>query len=127
MVLKPTAFGSVLRATQIKLACEAIEGFDFFACLSATHDDGVIAQFVVVKSVERVAEFEHDVIGDVDDVVDAGYATGFEPVFQPGGRRLDFYAADGSRGETSAELRRANFNFDGVSGFSRGFCQFWRD
>src|SRR5450631_1294901 len=74
-----------------------------------------------------MAELEHDVIGNVDHVVDAGDATGFEAVFEPRGRRQDFYAADDAGGETSAQFRGADFDFDGVGGFGGGFRRFWRN
>ena len=105
---------------------EAVESFYFFtlrvgsgggAGIGAAHDDGMVAQFVVVESVQRVAKLEHDVVGNVDDVVDAGYAAGFEAILEPRGRRLNFYAANDAGGETAAQLRRADFHFYGVSSF----------
>ena len=85
----------------------------------------MIAHFVVVESVERVAELEHDVIGNVDDVADAGDAAGFEAILQPRGRRLNFYAANDASGEAAAQFRRVNFDFYGVGSFCRGFSRAW--
>ena len=45
----------------------------------------MITDQIVVECVERVAEFEHHVVGNVDDVVDAGDAGGFEAIFEPWG------------------------------------------
>ena len=95
----------------IELALDAIQSFNFPPCgircaggagIRAAHNDSVVAYFVVVEGVQRVAKLQHDVIGDVDDVVDAGNAASFEPVFEPRWRRLNFYAADYARGETPA-------------------------
>ena len=80
----------------------------------------MVADFVVVESVQRMAELEHDVVGNVDDVIDAGDAARFEPVFQPRRGRLDLHAANDARGEASAQFRRLDFDFDGVAGFGGG-------
>ena len=38
----------------------------------------MILEFVEVEGVQRLAEFEEDEIGDIDDVVDRAQADGFE-------------------------------------------------
>jgi hypothetical protein len=43
----------------------------------------VVANLVVIESVQRMAEFEHHVIRNIDDVADAGDAGSFQAVFQP--------------------------------------------
>ncbi len=81
----------------------------------------MIADFVVVVSVKRVAELEHDVIRDVDDIADAGDAAGFEAVFQPLRRWLDFCAANDARGEAAAKFGRLDFDFYGFGCFCCAF------
>ena len=78
--------------------------------LGLADDDAMIAHLVVVESVQRMAELEHHVVGDVDDVVDAGDAAGFEAVAQPWRRGLNFHAANHARGEAAAKFRRLNFD-----------------
>ena len=102
----------------IEGAFEAIERANFFAGFGAADADAVIADLIVIVSVERVAKLEHDVIRNVDDIADAGDAGGFEAIFQPLGRWLYFYAANDARGEAAAEFGRLDFYFDGFGGFS---------
>src|SRR5580704_9158254 len=83
--------------------------------------------FVVVVRVKRVAELEHDVIGDVDYVADAGDAAGFEAVFQPFWRWLDLCAANDACGEAAAEFGRLDFDFYGVGRFCCAFCRLRRE
>ena len=64
----------------IEGALEAVESANFFAGFCATDADAMIADLVVVVRVQRMAELEHDVVGDVDDVADAGDAAGFETI-----------------------------------------------
>ena len=109
----------------IEGALEAVERADFFAGLCAADADAMVADFVVVVGVKRVAKFEHDVVGDIDGVADAGDAGGFEAVFQPFRGRLDFYAANDAGGEAAAKFGRLDFDFCSVGGFCgafRGLC-----
>ncbi len=117
-----------------KYAFDLIERFDFLVGpaggnhvgggLCRANNDAVIADFVVVVRVERLAEFEHYVVRDVDDVVDAGDAGRFETFAEPGRRGLDFYAANYPGGEAAAEFRDLNFDLDCVAGPRRAFCGF---
>src|SRR5882724_530981 len=75
-----------------------------------------------------MAELEHDVVGGVDDVVDAGYAGGFEAVFEPLRRRLNFCATNDTRGEAAAKFGRLDFDAGGVGGLCAGdFFRLRRD
>ena len=80
--------------------------------LRFANDDFVVAHFVVVEGVQRVPELQHHVVRNIDDVADAGDAGGFEAVFQPFGRRLDFYVSNDARGEAAAEFGRLDFDFE---------------
>src|SRR6266567_335030 len=106
---------------RIKLALDAIECFHFFVLLGAADDNFVITDFVVIEGVKSVAELEHNVIGNIDDVADAGNAGSFEAVFEPFGGRLDFHVANDASGEAAAEVRGLNRHSYGVSGFGRAF------
>ncbi len=87
----------------------------------------MIAYFVVIKSVQRVAELEHHVVRNVDDVADAGDAGSFEAVFQPFRGRLDLHVSNDTGGEAAAKLRGLNLDFYGVTGFGGGFQRFRRN
>src|SRR5882762_3131905 len=112
---------------RIELALDAVERSDFFAGPGAADDDFVVANFVVIESVQRVAEFEHHVIRNIDDVADAGDAGSFEAVFQPFWGRLDLDVSNDAGGEAPAEFRGLNFDFYGVAGFRRTFGRLGRD
>src|SRR5216683_3889268 len=76
---------------------------------------------------QRMAELQHDVIGNVDDVADAGDARSFEAVFQPFWRGLDFHVSNDSSSEAAAEFRGLDFYFYGVAGFRRTFRRLGRN
>src|SRR6266566_9113314 len=71
-----------------------------------------------------MAKLEHHVVRNVDDIADAGYAGGFEAVFQPFWRGLNLYVSNDAGGEAAAEFRRLNFDFYGVAGFGGAFRWF---
>jgi hypothetical protein len=97
----------------IEGALDAVESTDFFAGFCAADDDAMITDFVVVEGVKRVAELEHDVVRDIDNVADAGNAGRFKTVFQPFWRWLDFCAANYAGGKAAAEFGRLDFDFYG--------------
>ena len=51
--------------------------------------------------------FQHHQIGDVDDVIDRAYASLFEPLLQPAGRRGDLQPLQGRHAEQSAGFNRS--------------------
>ena len=110
-----------------ELSLDAIEGFDCFAGLGAANNNFVLANFVVIESVQRVAELKHHVIRNVDNVADAGDARSFQAVFQPFWGRLDLYVSNDTGGEAPAEFRGLNFDFYGVAGFRRTLSRLGRD
>ena len=59
----------------------------------------------LVKGMERLADFHHHVVGDIDDVVDRADADGFEPVRAASRGWRQLYAADAAGGVERAELR----------------------
>src|SRR5207248_11391588 len=64
---------------------------------------------------------------NIDDIADARDTRGFEAVFQPFWRRLDFHIANDARGEAAAEFGRLDFDFYGVASFGGAFRRFWRN
>src|SRR5258708_11303710 len=120
---------------RIKRSLDPVEGAHLFrsrltggvAGLGAADDDFVVANFVVIERVQRVAEVEHHVIRNIDDVADAGDAGSFEAVFQPFWGRLNLDVSNDTGGEAPAEFRGLNFDFYGVAGFRRTFGRLGRD
>src|SRR4029077_4172885 len=88
----------------VESALDAVEGAEFFFWFCRADHDAMVADFVVVEGVQGVPELEHDVVGSVDDVADAGDAGGFEAVLEPLRGGLNFGAANQAGGEAAAEL-----------------------
>jgi len=84
----------IMQMPGFESAFYAVQSADFSFGLGGADDDAVVADLVVIEGVESVAEFEHYIIGGVDDVIDAGYAGGFEAVFEPLRRGLNCCAAN---------------------------------
>ena len=64
----------------------------------------VSSQQVGIEGVQRLAQLEHHVVGDVDHVVQRPPARGDDPLGEPLGRRPDLDAADEPRGVACAQL-----------------------
>ncbi len=60
----------------------AVEGGDCFVFFGGANDDAAV-DVGLVEGVHWLAEFGHDIIGDVDDVVVSAVADGFQSLFEP--------------------------------------------
>ncbi len=99
----------------VQAALVAVQGGDEGLVASGpTDNDTAAAQGGEVKGVQRLAGFEHHVVGDVDDIVDRPHAHGAQPLLQPLRRRADGDLADFPGGVTGTEFRR--FDADLVPG-----------
>ena len=58
---------------------------DRFARLGASDDDTSPVEERPVEGVQRLAPFEHDIIGDIDDVVDRTHTGRLQSLLYPGG------------------------------------------
>src|SRR5256885_9602001 len=88
----------------------------------------MITHAIEIESVHGIAELEHDEIGDVHYVADAGNAGGFEAVFEPLRRGLNFGAAQHASGVAAAELWGLDFDAYDIRSFRRsGFLCLWRN
>ncbi len=67
---------------RIDLRLAAVEQFQRFADATAAHDDRA-GQRVIVERMQRLAEFEHDQIGHVDDRADRTQAAATQAFGQP--------------------------------------------
>src|SRR5581483_870846 len=88
-----------------QLSFDAVEGGEFFDCAGAPHQDFFSGQTIEIEGVQRLAGFEHDVVGRIDDRVDRANAAGFQAVAQPGRRRRHGDAVHEPRGVARAEAR----------------------
>ena len=67
----------------------AVQGGAFFIGGAAADDDLAVFQTTVIKGVHGLAIFQHDVVGDVDNIVDRADACGAQAVTHPAGGGLD--------------------------------------
>ena len=65
---------------------------------------GPLDQYVIIEGVQRLAPFQHDEVGDVDDVVDRPHAGVGQPALHPAGGRADLDVADQGRGIAGGQL-----------------------
>src|SRR5438477_323476 len=75
-------------------ALAAVDDGDLLHFARATDDDPPAFYFVKVKRVQRLAQLEHHIVGDVDDIIDRAQADGFEPPPHPVGAWSDANISD---------------------------------
>ena len=93
----------------------AIEEQHLLASLGQTHVDGA-GELRVVEGVQRLAEFEHHVVGDVHEGADRTDAAAQQALLHPlGGRRLGVDAADDAAAVTRAGFRRVEHDHPRVA------------
>ncbi len=68
---------------RIQLALHAVQRCQLFVQPGATDDDLTALQLIRIEGMQRMAQFHHDVIGHVRDVVDGPHAHGFKPLPEP--------------------------------------------
>ena len=89
----------------VQRAGDAIEGHQRLTRRGPADDEPVGGDPVVIKRVHRLPEFEHDIVRDVDDVVDRPDARGLQPPLDLVGGRPDAHALDHPGREPGAALR----------------------
>ena len=72
----------------VQFVFDSVERRELFAWLGISDDDLVAVQFVSVERVKRLTEFEHHVVGKVDQEADGADARSFEPRLDPSGGRV---------------------------------------
>ncbi len=88
----------------------AVEGLHLLAGFGAPDDDGrsifprLGLQEVVIEGVQGLAEFQHHVVGDVDDVVDRPHAGPDQPLLHPEGGWPDGDVPDVGGGIAGAQF-----------------------
>ena len=87
-----------------QLTLDAVQGLQRFARLRPPHHDAAL-QRLVVESMQGLARFEHDVIGDVHDVVDRALAGVLQTSLHPRRGRLDGDVLDQRSRVAGAQVR----------------------
>ncbi len=81
-----------------ELTLDVIQSNQCLAGFGPAYDDGVIFETVIVKGVQRLVVFQHDVVSNVDHVADGAEPRLGEPVLQPLGGRTNLDAGDEAGG-----------------------------
>ena len=90
----------------------AVQSDKFLALLRPAHDNPVACDRVVVIGVHRLSVLFHDIIGNVDDIVDRADAVGSEPPLHPLRRGTDLDIFHDAGGIARAQIRIAHFHLD---------------
>ena len=85
-----------------ELVLAGIERVDDFAISCRADDELAACEFGMVEHMAGVAQFERDVVGDIDDIVDRALPEGFDGFTKPLGRWADLDIADEPSGEERA-------------------------
>ena len=88
----------------------AVQCLDGLAGAGVADNDLVALDILDVKGVHRLAVLEHDVVGDVDDVVDRAHAAGAQTLAHPARGRADLDIFDDSGHIALAELLVLHLN-----------------
>ena len=82
----------------------AIQSGDFFAVFCPAYPDLSLVDGSQVKGVHGLAVFQHDVVGNVHDVVDGAHAHGAQPLPHPLGGGDNLHVADHPGGVAGAQV-----------------------
>jgi hypothetical protein len=106
----PFCSSAMSRFSVVSLCALAVERDELLAGPRAADDNGRFAILafgdeVIIKRVQRLADFEHHVIRHVHDVVDAADADFFQRASEANPGWPDFHAFDDAGGVTRAKIR----------------------
>ena len=82
----------------------AVKGLDGLAVAGAADNDAAVGQALVVERMHRLAVLEHNIVGDINDVVDRTNAAGVQTLAHPRRRRLDLDILDNAGGVARAQV-----------------------
>src|SRR6185369_1553104 len=94
-----------------KSSLNTVESLQLLSRCSTTNNDATTAEFFEVESVQRLAEFVQNVVGDVGNIIDGPLTDCFETPGQPLRRWANLDASHESRGITRTEI--GIFDLDG--------------
>ena len=81
-----------------------IEGLDGLTVAGAADNDAAVGQALVVESVHRLTVLEHNVVGNINDVIDWTDAAGVQTLAHPRRGRLDLDILDNAGGVARAQI-----------------------
>ena len=92
-----------------QLTLLAVEGNELFALLSTAHNQSVACNLVGIISMHRLAQLQHNIVGNVNYIADGAHAAGTQTALHPFGRRHDFDVLQYTGSKAGAQLRCVNF------------------
>ena len=82
----------------------AVKGLDGLTVAGAADNDAAVGQALVVESVHRLTVLEHNVVGNINDVIDWTDAAGVQTLAHPRRGRLDLDILDNAGGVARAQV-----------------------
>ena len=87
-----------------QVVVHTIEGLDGLTVAGAADNDAAVGQALVVESVHRLTVLEHNVVGNINDVIDWTDAAGVQTLAHPRRGRLDLDILDNAGGVARAQI-----------------------
>ena len=103
-----------------QLTLLAIEGNELFAFFCTAHDQSVACNLVGIISMHRLAQLQHNIVGNVNHVADGAHAASTQTALHPFGRRHDFDILQHAGCKAGAQLRCINFYVYIIAGLTCG-------
>ena len=82
----------------------AVQSLDGLTVAGTADNNAAIGQALVVERMHRLAVLEHNIVGDINDVVDRANAAGVQTLAHPRRRRLDLDILDNAGGVARAQV-----------------------
>ena len=96
----------ISRSSWAQFPLDAVKSRKLYGCSRrSARRSALRRQPIKIEGMQRLAGFEHDIVGHIDDVVDGADAAGFEAEAQPRRRRGDVDLVDDARRIARAEPR----------------------
>ena len=90
----------------------AVERQERFLIACGAHLDMLSVKTFIIERMHRLSVFQHDIVRDIDDIVDRPHAGCAQFHAQPKRRGLDLHVFDHARAVTEAFLRILDRNID---------------
>ena len=100
--------------TALQVANITVQRGQLFAFLSLADNDLAGGNITVIKRVHGLAILQHDIVGDVNDIVNGTYAVGTQSLTHPLGRGADLDIGNHTGSVAVAQFRGGNFHIQFV-------------
>ena len=93
-----------------QVVIHAVQSLDGLTVAGTADNNAAIGQALVVERMHRLAVLEHNIVGDINDVVDRTNAAGVQTLAHPRRRRLDLDILDNAGSVARAQVGILNLN-----------------